>query len=409
MLSTIAFVFRHQTLRINALLMFVASAAGAATMPYRSIMAIEALGMSEQTFSLMIFCSTVSSLIFGVSIGIISDFAGHRKRLMAIFSTMGVAGCALVWLFPSAWMMALVMIAILPFSNTNPLIYAGTRSATGGMKAGEAASVNSVLRTTMSAAWVVVPIAVAMVLEVNHLGVMNVWGLSGLLYVACLAMTIFLLPPQPRATSAEGGKSGFMKGLKELSDARVLVRVAAVSMLVSVNWLNAYLQPLIIKSTLGGTLGDAGFMASGVALLEIPAMLIWASVVRRTGAVATLACGGFLYALYFTGLGLVTSVWQVYALIPLIGLGAGAILSVPISYFQDLFPERPGLGTSLYPVQSFIGTAIAAGAFAGCSHFTGYQGTAITGAFLAIIAACLLVAVERFVPAPQTGPQPGAV
>ncbi len=51
------------------------------------------------------------------------------------------------------------------------------------------------------------------------------------------------------------------------------------------------------------------------------------------------------------------------------GAGAAAILSVPISYFQDMFPGRPGLGTSLYPMQTFLGTGAAAGIFAVARSF----------------------------------------
>ncbi len=66
--------------------------------------------------------------------------------------------------------------------------------------------------------------------------------------------------------------------------------------------------------------------------------------------------------------------------------GAAAILSVPISYFQDMFPGRPGLGTSLYPMQTFLGTGAAAGIFAVASHFTTYQGTAMAGACVTLAA-----------------------
>lgn len=395
MLSTIAYVFRHPALRVYGILMFIFACANSAVMPYRSLMAIDALGMSEQAFSLLVFFVTVANLTVGVSIGIFSDFAGNRKRLMAIFAVIGTIGSGLIWLFPTVWAMSLAMIFILPFSNGNPLIYAGVRSATSGLPQGEAASVNSVVRTSMSAAWVLIPVGAALFLEIWHLGVMSVWGLAAALYASAVLIVLLFLPAQSRATNVEGGKSGFIKALRELGRLPVIVRVLSVSFLTSVNWLNTYLQPLIIKTTLGGTLADAGFQASAVAFLEIPSMLIWAAVLRKTGPVKSLVAGAVIYALYMVGLGAVHVVWQVFALVILGGFGAGAILSIPISYLQDLFPERPGLGTSLLPIHSFLGSGIAAGVFAASAPFTSYQGAAWIGAAVTLVAAFVLVTIEK--------------
>ena len=398
MLSTIRHVARHPVLRIYALLMFMASCAGAAAQPYRSLMAIETLGMSEQAFALMMFLSTLTNLVFGVTIGIVSDFAGDRKRLMAILSVMGILGASLIWSVETPWMMAFAVILVLPFSNINPLVYAGTRMEVADMPAGEAASVNAVIRTTMSAYWVVVPVAAAFVLEFGGFGVMNVWLFTAALFAVCLALVVAFLPANARAGSAPGGLAGFAAALRELVHPGILLRLVAVSLLCSVNWLNSYLQALVINSTLGGSLADAGIMASGVALMEIPFMLAWAAGLKRLGPVTTLVFGAVLYAAYLIGMGLAHSVWQVFLLIPVAGAGAAAILSVPISYFQDLFPGRAGLGTSLYPIEGFLGTGAAAGIFAIAAHFTTYQGTAFVGAAVTLAAAGMLVAVERLVP-----------
>ncbi len=402
MLSTIRFVAHHPVLRVYGLLMFIASSGNACIQPYRALIAIDTLHMSSQGFAAMMFFSTLTALVFGVCIGIVSDFAGNRRRLMAILMAIGVVAALMVWTVETAWMMALVVICLLPFANINPLIYAGTRMEAAELSPREAASVNSVVRTTMSASWVFIPVVVALVLETGGLGVMNVWAVMALLFALCLVLVLLFLPDTTKAGSAPGGLSGFVTALKELGHPSILLRLVAVSLLTSVNWLNGYVQALIIKTTLGGSLGDAGFMASGIALMEIPFMLGWASALHRLGPVRTLIAGAAIYAVFLVGMGLATSVWQVHALIPIAGAGAAAILSVPISYFQDMFPGRPGLGTSLYPMQSFLGTGAAAGIFAVATHFTSYQGTAVVGAGVTLVASILLVAVERLVPMKAT-------
>ena len=398
MLSTIRFVARHRVLRIYALVMFAVSCAGGAMQPYASLIAIDTLKMSGQAFALVMFLSTVVSVAFGVSIGIVADFAGNRRRLMAVLALFGVVGAALVWMVQTAWMLAVSMILILPFSGLHPLVFAATRMESGELPASEAASVNAVLRTTMSASWVVVPVALAFFLQSGGFGVMNVWLVAALLFAVSFALVVAFLPRNARAGATPGGLGTFFSALRELAHPAIFLRLLTISMILAGEWLNGYIQALIIKTTLGGSLADAGFMASGVALMEIPFMLAWAAGLRRLGAVNTIIAGSLLYALYLVCLGSARAVWQVHALIPLAGAGAASLLSVPLSYFQDLFPGRPGLGTSLSPIEGFIGTGAAAAIFAVATHFTTYQGTAFAGAAVTVAAATLLLAVERLVP-----------
>ncbi len=295
-------------------------------------------------------------------------------------------------------MLALSLIVILPFANIAPLVFAGTRMEVDEMEPDEAASVNSIIRTTMSAAWVIIPVAVAFVLQSGGYGVMNVWLVTALLFAICVALVLLFLPASARAGTAQGGLAVYFAALRELAHPGIFLRLLAVSLIVAGEWLNGYLQTLVIKTTLGGSLSDAGFMASGVALMEIPFMLAWAAGLRRLGAVNTILAGAALYGGYLILMGSATAVWQIHALIPLAGAGAAALLSVPLSYFQDLFPGRPGLGTSLSPIEGFIGTGFSAAIFAVGTHVTTYQGTAFIGAGVMAAAALMLVLVERLVP-----------
>ena len=398
MLSTIRFVAHHPVLRIYALLMFTISCAGGAIQPYASLIAIDTLHMSGQAFALTMFLSTVASVAFGVTIGIVADFAGNRRRLMAMLALIGVLGTGLVWLVPTVPMLAISMILILPFANLHPLVFAGTRMEVSDMEPSKAASVNAVVRTTMSASWVVIPVAVAFFLQKGGFGVMTVWLIAALLFAVGVVLVLVFMPQAVRAGAAPGGLGTFVAALKELAHAAIFLRLLAIALILSGEWLNGYVQALIIKTVLGGSLADAGFMASGVALMEIPFMLVWAAGLPRLGAVWTIIAGSVIYAAYLVCLGSATAVWQVHALIPLAGAGAASLLSVPLSYFQDLFPGRPGLGTSLSPIEGFIGTGAAAGIFAVSTHFTTYQATTYVAAAVTLVAALLLIAAERLVP-----------
>ncbi len=402
MFSMISHVLRHRTLRAYGLGMLVTSCAGAATLPYLSIAGIEVLGMSDQAFALMMFLSTISKVIFGVSIGIVSDFVKDTRRLIIFFSLLGVLGFGLIWSLPAIWTMWLASILIIPMANVNSLIYAGTRNATRGLPSGQAASINAVVRTSMSAAWVITPFVVALTLQFAGLGIINAWGISALLCgIGALTFLVFL-PRQSQTISPAGGARGFVGALRELGRPSIVVRVSALALLTAPVMLNITLQPLVIKSSLGGTIADAGLMASGVALMEIPFMLMWAALLPKLGTRNVLSLSAFLYALYLLFLGLASNTAYVFLLIPLVGLAAAALLSVPISYVQDMFPERAGLGTALYPITGFIANGMAAGIFAAGGHFLNYQEISVAAALLMLVAMVIFIAVETVAQRPVT-------
>ncbi len=79
MLSTIRFVARHPVMRIYGLLMFIASSGNACIIPLSRTdrhrhAAHEQAGLRGHDVLLH-----VTALVFGVCIGIVSDFAGNRR------------------------------------------------------------------------------------------------------------------------------------------------------------------------------------------------------------------------------------------------------------------------------------------------------------------------------------------
>jgi hypothetical protein len=80
---------------------------------------------------------------------------------------------------------------------------------------------------------------------------------------------------------------------------------------------------------------------------------------------------GLIYAGFMATLTFATSPWQIYALTVPAAAGAAALLSMPLTYFQDLFPGRPGLGTSFNPINSFLGNGhgMARRRDGACRHF----------------------------------------
>ena len=86
----------------------------------------------------------------------------------------------------------------------------------------------------------------------------------------------------------------------------------------------------------------------------------------------------------------VTHVWQVYALSIVNGCAASAILSLQITYLQNLITDRPGLSSALLPMNGFVSSALRASAFALGTAITSYQGTMIIGTVMFLVGAWMV-------------------
>ena len=82
-------------------------------------------------------------------------------------------------------------------------------------------------------------------------------------------------------------------------------------------------------------------------------------------------------------------IFQIPAAIAIAGL-----LSITISYLQEVFPERVGLSTSLLDVTTVISAMLAAMIFAVVAGET-YRALMLVGAGLSVVSALLLLFARR--------------
>ncbi|MBX9459271.1 MAG: hypothetical protein KL863_26290 [Rhizobium sp.] len=155
------------------------------------------------------------------------------------------------------------------------------------------------------------------------------------------------------------------------------------------------MQPLILVGAAGGTVRDVGLIAGACAALEIPSMLIWGALLRHLTVVQAMVIGALIYAAFMVLLGLSTEVWHVYALLIPNAFGVSAILSLPLTYYQDLLGERPGLGTSLNQISVFLSNAMSAAGFAIGAAWLGYSHSAWLGVAMVLVGCAWLVLLER--------------
>jgi MFS transporter, SET family, sugar efflux transporter len=388
-------IFAQPQLALLALMLFVQGSAIGSTIPYLSVTAINELGLSDQAFSALVFAASVAAVTIGVSMGVLSDLMGDRRKMMIVMALTGAAGYGAIFFFPIVPVFVCATVFVIPFFQAlGPLLFASARVRTSALPSREAASINATLRAFMSAAWVVMPAAMGFALAGSK-SMLGAWG------VACLsALLVFLasllLMQKPRNDVAGGGSgAGFVASLKEIAAPLMLARMVCMALLTGTVRLSSILWPLIVTVNLGGTTADVGMIAGLIALLEIPFMLIWAAMLKRARILTILIAAGLIYGTYMAGLSAATATWHIYVLIVPGAAGAAALLSMPLSYFQDLFPDRPGLGTSLHPINTFLGNGLTAPAFALGAHYFGYSGTAWIAVAMALAGIGGLLAIER--------------
>jgi MFS transporter, SET family, sugar efflux transporter len=388
-------IFARPQLALLAVMIFVQSSAIGSTIPYLSITAIKQLGISDQAYSVLIFVASAAAVTIGVYMGVLSDLIGDRRRIVMLLALVGACGYGAIFLFPVVPVFVFATILVIPFfQSAGSVLFAGARGWTAAFAGREAASVNTTLRAFMSAAWVVMPAAMGFAFAGAD-SMLGAWGVAGLCALAVfLSASLLMQKPLEAAPAAKSGP-GFLQSLKQLGSPVMLARMFSMASLTGTVRLSSTIWPLIITVNLSGSTADVGVIAGLIAFLEIPFMLIWASLLRRFSLLPLLTAAGLTYGFYMCALTFASQTWHVYALILPGAAGAAALLSFPLSYFQDLFPDRPGFGTSFYQINGFLGNSLTALAFALGAHFLGYSGTAWLGAVMALAGIGGLWAIER--------------
>jgi MFS transporter, SET family, sugar efflux transporter len=387
-------IFADRQLALLATLIFVQGSAIGSTIPYLSITAINGLGISDQGFAVLTFLASTAAVTIGVSMGVLSDLTGDRRKMLILMSLTGACGYGAIYFVPKVPVFILATVFVIPFFQAvSSILFAYARARTSGLENSEAASVNTTLRAFMSAAWVVMPAAMGFALA-GAGSMLGAWGVAGMCALTVLMAAIFLMERPPNSGEASAGP-GFFASLRELGSPLMLARMISMAALTGTVRLSSILWPLIVTVNLGGTTADVRVIAGLIALLAIPFMLIWAAMLRRFSLLALMASAGLIYSCYLAGLSFAAATWQIYALIIPGAAGAAALLSLPLSYFQNLFPNRPGLGTSLHPINAFLGNGLTSLAFALGAHYFGYSATPWLGVLMAFAGTAGLLAVER--------------
>ncbi|PCK79790.1 MFS transporter [Rhizobium sophoriradicis] len=388
-------VFRNPAIRASMIAIFTFGMAGAMTAPYRSVIGIRELGLSDGLYSALSFVSAAVNVVISVLLGNLADRLGEYRSTMIGACIFGIVGYGMVYAFPTAAIFIISGLLPLPiFGALNSLLFANARAAMQGMNRSDMVTANSGVRAMISLSWVLIPGITGLVLS-GASSMLPAYLFAGLSCVLCLGIIIFALPKRAGAMMAELRRLTYIGALREVVSPRISAHIAGVALITSTLHLNDALLPLIATGAAHGRLSDVGILVGIVALLEVIFIIVWSRIARQAGQMTALAPGTIIYALFLGLLGFASQPWHLYALTLLAGIGAAAIISIPITYLQDLIADRPGLGSALISVNIFASAGIGALVFAAGTWATGYSGTAVLSAVTGLSGIALLGLLQR--------------
>ncbi|NRP88297.1 Sugar efflux transporter C [Ensifer adhaerens] len=384
-------VFRDPTIRVSMLAIFAFGFAGAATSPYQSVVGIRELGLSNGLYSALIFCAAAVNVIVSILLGNLADRIGEYRTMMLTVALFGILGYGAVYVVPTQATFILAALFLLPiYGSLNSLLFANVRVATNGMERTDVATVNSGVRAMISLSWVLVP-GITGALLANSASMLPAYLFAGLACAVCFGLIAVFLPRQSGTDKAATRHLSYLAALGEVISPPVFVRVIAVALISSTLHVNGAILPLIVTGAAHGSVADIGVLVGIVALLEVIFIVVWGRAQRIMSHVTTLALGTVIYVIYLLLLGLASAPWHVYALTLISGIGAAALISIPITYLQDLIAERPGLGSALISVNIFLSAGLSALLFALGTATSSYSGTAVIGAVAGVVGLAMLL------------------
>jgi MFS family permease len=374
----------------------------ASTLSYGAIVGIESLGISNADYAILLMVASLVGASASVILGFISDKVGDRRVLVLGCALMGALGYGLIYASRSQLAFIVAVAAIAPFGGaffSQSFSYA--RSFYNVHHPDRAEFMMSMLRTVFTVAWAIVPPIVGWIAAVS--GVFQVYGIATAAYIAiALIYGVIMLTPgakigvPPRSKAASESAAAPRAEV----DRTVMTGAVGVILIMIAVYLRTVTIPLLIVTTLGGTLTDLGIYAGLAAAIEAPFIVMWGYALRRIPKHTIIVIAGVIYAVYLVLLGRASSVSDVLWLQLLNGPATAALMSIPLSYMQESIRGRVGLSTSMLDIMHVV-SALAGAALFGAMTAAAkdYRIVFAAAALLSVSGAAILFAAHRLMKA----------
>ena len=376
---------RLPTTAILSACLFLVGISAAAVGPYRAIVAVDGLGMSNASYALIITVSSLASAAASPILGHVSDHIADRRWLVLACTALGALAYGLVYLWRSDLAYIVAFCVVLPFGGALfSQSFSYSRTYYNEHEPRRAEFMMSVLRSLFSLAWVVAPPIVGWIASTYT--VLSVFAAAALAHIVFgLLFALLFLEPSSRIVRPKRTEGATPEGWT--IPVYRLVGIGGVWLVRIALAVHVTTLPLVLIKDFGGTLAQVGINASVAALIEVPMMLLWGFAAAKVSKEIIIACNALLYGVYMIAVFFAHSVQEVLLLQVLNGVATAALLSITISYMQDAIRGRVGLSTSLMDVMTVGSNLAAAGLFALLATASSYVAVLAVAGVLSLVGA----------------------
>ena len=382
----------HRVALITGINIFFTGVAFASMTPYRAIIGIDEIGLSNADFGLIMALNAVGGALISVFLGWLSDRVSDRRIILLLCAFGGMFGFGIAWLVRNPLGFAMAFCLLIPFGNALfSQSFSFARTFLDAFTPTRSELTLSFLRSGFTAAWVLTPPVAGLLAATTHNFV--VFAIACSAHLACLLLIIILvtvsdanMKASPDARTDLATEIGIPKPYR--------LGVLGVTLSMTALHLNISVLPLLIMKDLQGTFTQVGMNAALAAIIEIPMIIGWGYLALWVRKTSILASSSLLFAIYFILTANASNVLQVMMFQVLAAAGISALLSINISYLQEVMPGRVGLSTSLLDVTGVLAAVSAAVIFA-ANPWPIYANLMLAAGVLCVLGALCLFFTNR--------------
>lgn len=370
-------------------------AMNASVYPYQSLIGIEKIGLSKPAFSLVLVLASAVAVTSSVLFGILGDMRGNRRLIALLAAGSGATGLAAMLAYPAPLTFILCHGILMPVaSSLYGQLFALARLASPGD--GHARDgILGTIRAAMSVSFLMMLIFWTFAFSAGA-SVMTIYVSAGLASFAMLAV-LYAGWPRQGATDWHDAPSGLnmRDAFAEIARPHVLIRLLLLGAISSSGILYMVLVSLVFDASAVRDASDVALYVGLVAGWEVPCLLLMSRVVARVRRTTLIALGSAIYTCHLIALPILSDSPLIWGMTLVAGIGGTAIISLPITYYQDLLHGRPGTAGAMLALQKLVADVMGATAFAIGTSLGGYETVALIGTALALTGAAGLYLVDR--------------
>jgi SET family sugar efflux transporter-like MFS transporter len=336
-----------------ALFIFICSSASAVCSPFISLFLAQSINATPRQIGFFISMNSFSALIISTAIAYLSDKIGKRRLLLGIALFSGVIGYLFYSFIRNYFILLMVSVFLIGISTTTTtqlFAYAKELFHNDNMVGTKIAT----LRTFMSVAWVTSPL---MGTFLN-----NKYGFKGLFFgtmagysSALLFLTLFF----KNGVNNNYEKTPDSSNKKKRGNYNYITIIVYFCIFTFLQIVNTVLNtniPLYITETLGYSNVYVGIITSFSAFVELPSILILASLSLKIDDGKLIMAGILFGIIFLLLLCFITEIYLIILLHILKSVFVAAYMSLGISFFQNMVPTHYGVSTVLFMNTTRVGS-----------------------------------------------------